>query len=733
MPAVFSFIFALAGQTLIYFFKNIPFGLIFFVLSAAALVIAGRGNTGNTGGKNDFFSSTFTLSKKAEVIILLLIFSIAIFMRLFRLGAIPAGGYCDEAANGLIALDILHGKALPVFNAGEYSTSNAAALIYLIAAVFKFAGAGMTQIRLTSALFGILAIPAIYFLIRSLAGAVPALTAAFLLAIMRWHITFSRIGFQAALGVFAVILVIYFAFRAYYSGKTGDFIILGFLSAFSIYAYRTAMLVPLVLMVFLIFLFFYDPAYFRSHIRGFAACAATALIALGPLIYYAANNKALFMNRQEQVSIFNRSVKYSPEKGTWEPETRPRLKLLLDNIKETLLMFNYRGDSNSRHNLPYEPELDFFTGMFAAVGFIFALTRLFNPVYFFFTSAFIILMSSGFFTIEAPQGLRTLNAMPCVIFFAVVFIGRFTSSFKDKKFRITAWIIIAASLLVSMMNNYNIYFNRQAVDPRCWEGFSTKEYYAGRIACAAISSGNHVVSVEEYLEHPTFIFESGTVSGCEKFDITAFLKLQGKKNDMTYVLPVAYMPLAEYLKEIYPHTVITVLSNKYEAKPLLIYFTISAADINSPAVNCAGSGAAAEFFEGHAFSGKSAREKEPAIMMTRFEDPGFKISSAIWTAQLYIIKAGTYLFDISSFGASRLIVDRKTLFGVIAQDDSLGASKNSSPVYLSKGSHLIRVEYDSNIHTSSSDGRGNAGLWLFWKQPGSGDLTLVPGCMLTPY
>jgi 4-amino-4-deoxy-L-arabinose transferase-like glycosyltransferase len=732
LPALLSLLFAAVGQCFIYYLKNIPAGLIFFLFAIIALVIVSRYNESSSADKNDFFPSSIVISKKMELIVFFIILTAAAFMRLYKIGSIPAGGYCDEAANGLIALDILHGKALPIFNAGQYNTSNAAALIYLITAVFKLIGSGMTQIRFTSVIFGILAVPAFYFLIRSLAGAVPALLGAFILAVMRWHINFSRIGFQASLGVFAVILVIYFTFKAYYNKKTSDFIILGLLVDFSIYAYRTAMVLPVALIVFLLFMFFYDPAYFKGNIRNFVLCVVTGLIGLVPLMYYAVNNRALFMDRQNQVSIFNSSASFSPETRTWISEKRPKFDVFADNVKKTFLMFNYKGDSNARHNLPYEPELDFIIGMFAITGFGFALTKLFNPVYFFFTTAFIILMSSGYLTIEAPQSLRTLNAMPCVIFFSLIFIGQFTATLKSRKEAVAGWGIIALLLVGSAAYNFNIYFNKQATDSRCWEDFSTKEYYAGEAARTAVLSGKSVVALNDYLQHPTFIFESGEDSRCEKFDMVNIFggQLSGDK-DIMYVLPVAYMPIANYLKEIYPHTNIAVFSNKFRANPLFICFTITSTDIKSPVIKIGKSGITAQFFEKNEFKGKSVAIKEPLIMMTHYDDPKFIIASAIWSGTLNIKEPGSYKFDISSFGASSIYIDKKLVFNVMPHDDRIGASTNSASIFLEKGSHFIRVEYNANNPSESSDGRGNAGLWLFWQKPGQKALTLVPGYLFS--
>jgi uncharacterized membrane protein len=230
----FSLISGIIGQTLMYVNKNIPAGVFFFIIAIVCLILADKNTSkpGNAG--KDLFQISFTLPMKTEMILFSLIIAVAAFMRLFEIDLIPAGCYYDEALNGLAAIDILHGKSLPIYLSPE-AANNAAVFMYYIAVAFKFFGIGATQIRLVSAILGILAVPAFYFLIRYMAGSIPALIGAFILAIMRWHIIFSRIGFHATFGVLLVILVLYFIIRAYYEEKTIDFILLGFTLSFSLY------------------------------------------------------------------------------------------------------------------------------------------------------------------------------------------------------------------------------------------------------------------------------------------------------------------------------------------------------------------------------------------------------------------------------------------------------------------------------------------------------------------
>ena len=140
-------------------------------------IISDRQNSGET--------ITTHISIKAEAIMFIIILVIAGFFRFYEIDKVPAGCFVDEAQNGFDALKIIKGE-LPVYVG--FSTHNAALYLYLIADMFTAFGAGVTQIRGTSALLGFLTVPAVYFLLRRTIGVPAAITGGLILAFMRWHV-----------------------------------------------------------------------------------------------------------------------------------------------------------------------------------------------------------------------------------------------------------------------------------------------------------------------------------------------------------------------------------------------------------------------------------------------------------------------------------------------------------------------------------------------------------------
>jgi 4-amino-4-deoxy-L-arabinose transferase-like glycosyltransferase len=96
---------------------------------------------------------------------LLAITAWAAFLRLYQIDSIPPGDGYDPAYYGLDALKILNG-ARPVFLRANFGRE--VMFSYLVAALFTVLGAGTTAIHVSSAIVGILTVPAVYLVAREI-------------------------------------------------------------------------------------------------------------------------------------------------------------------------------------------------------------------------------------------------------------------------------------------------------------------------------------------------------------------------------------------------------------------------------------------------------------------------------------------------------------------------------------------------------------------------------------
>lgn len=187
----------------------------------------------------------------------LLLFTFII--RIWRVTEAPASVNWDEAAVGYNAFSLLEtgrdefGKALPV-SLRSFDDYKPALYSYLSAVPVRFSGLTELSTRLTSVIYGTILVFAVLYLASKLTGSLKlGLIAGVFAAASPWAVHFSRIAFEANLGVglyYLAIAVFVFAFRR----PKACFWSL-FLFILSMYAYHAqrAIALPTFLALWLIF------------------------------------------------------------------------------------------------------------------------------------------------------------------------------------------------------------------------------------------------------------------------------------------------------------------------------------------------------------------------------------------------------------------------------------------------------------------------------------------------
>jgi len=147
------------------------------------------------------------IRRHGETSFCLFLIGVAFVLRIWHLGTIPAGFFCDEASIGYNAYTLTttgkdeHGKSFPIFfeSFGDYRPP-----LPFYAAVPFVAVFGLTEwsVRLASAVIGTLTVFVMYLFLKNLLWAtdqkqyagLTGLIGAGMLAISPWHIHFSRFG-----------------------------------------------------------------------------------------------------------------------------------------------------------------------------------------------------------------------------------------------------------------------------------------------------------------------------------------------------------------------------------------------------------------------------------------------------------------------------------------------------------------------------------------------------------
>jgi 4-amino-4-deoxy-L-arabinose transferase-like glycosyltransferase len=290
------------------------------------------------------------------VAVLALVAAVAAFLRFYDLGSNPGGLYADEAGEGLDALRLLH---QPGFRADwmvwfQSDGGREALFAYAVAGAFHFFGETAVVLRATAAAFGVAGVLAIGHLGRRF-GIWTGITAAAWAAGSLWLICISRDGMRNAIvplfGAVALIALLHWASRP---GRLSAVLAGGVTALAALYTYQPLKMLPVLVVVWLAWLYRSDRARF-SELRSGVVPFAIAFLAVGaPMIAVAITEPANYFGRAASVTTFNTAVEADSS--------------LPVHILRTLAMFGYTGDGNGRHDVYSLPLLPLPLTFLAALG-----------------------------------------------------------------------------------------------------------------------------------------------------------------------------------------------------------------------------------------------------------------------------------------------------------------------------------------------------------------------------
>ncbi|MCH7624742.1 MAG: glycosyltransferase family 39 protein [Chloroflexi bacterium] len=391
---------------------------------------------------------------------------LALIVRLVNLQELPAGLWFDEADNINQARHILSdpGNTL-VF---VPSTNLPSLFLLPIALVIELAGVSITTARLVSVAFGVAGVMAIFLLTRLALGSGLALIAAFLTAVMRWDINWSRIGMHGITGPLFGALTGYLLLKALRSERPAAFAFAGATLGLGMWFYASFRLFPLVIAFMILHRLVLGRSDRRRLIRNVLLMGVAAFIVAAPVVQSAIVDSEEFFSRTTDTSVFSL---YTPGEA---------LDQVWTGLGKHALMFNYKGDPNPRHNLPGAPMLDFLSGMLMILGMGVAFARWRNVALVVMPFWILFMMMPGVITLpfEAPQSLRSIVVIPAVVVLitlalaAVWWAGR---SAPWRPIRRATPLFLALLLAVIAISNLSTYFGAQASNPEVYASFSTDE------------------------------------------------------------------------------------------------------------------------------------------------------------------------------------------------------------------------------------------------------------------
>jgi len=634
------------------------------------------------------------LLKWAEPLSFSLILLIGIALRFNQLATVPAGTWFDEAQNSLEALHILRDPNYRPVYIPEL-TQLPALFFYGIALSFQFLGASTLAVRIVATLAGILTILFIYLMAKEFFDVRVALVSAFLLAVSSWHVNFSRFGMNGILTPLFATMSLYFLARALRTRHWLDYVWAGLAVGLGMHSYMAFSIFPAVIILYLTMrLLTGGRSFLQAQWRGILLGVLAALLAFAPLGWYGYKNPVAFGMRIESASIF---------RGKSQAEAVQAVK---ESTVKHLLMFNYRGDSNGRHNLPGRPMLDDTTGVLFVLGIALSLWRWRRAAYSTLIVWLGVMLAPGIFSVdfEAPQAYRTIGNTVAAALLAAVAVGAiwdaFRRGFRARGDRVFAVALVALLAFIGYAN-YDAYFNKQIKNFAVWAAYSSTESEIAK-KLQTFPDDVDVYISQIYQGHPTLKFLVPRFQGGKLFNLIEDVPVSRSVNkDVVYILEPSYAYAVDLLRIIYPGGAFREEMDPHNHVMFISGF-VRKEEI------AAAQGLDARYYaslDGQGTPILTQRDETIDYDGTRRKPPLPAPFYVEWQGSLFAQRYGTYILALESSGSGQVLVDGTP---VITSTGGLA----ERPLALAQGLHALR------IHVVEEKGPGK--IRLLWTTPGGG-------------
>ena len=388
---------------------------------------------------------------------LVAIMAIGAFFRFHQLSGIPPHPGSDHAEDLLNIEELAQGER-PVFfprNTGQ------APLPFYFEYLLHVLGLPINflTLKISTALIGMLAIPAMYVVGRELGGAPLGLIAAALCAWSKWPTLGARRGLTFAWAVFPAALLLAALLRYMRRGDRASVLSAGFWLGLGQYGYNAFKIVPaMVPIAFAISLF---DSRWRGRrgrlVRDGLLLTATSLLVFLPLLQYMLQRPEDFWYR----AMTRAGSQERPLPGT-------PAELFAGNLGRMALAFHFRGDQAWINTVTEEPFLDPVTGALFLGGLAVAGVRALRGSgrwAVVLVSLFVLTLASTLalaFPVENPGINRAAVAMPSVLVLAglpAAWLIRHARE-RGRGARTAVGVTLAGLAAFSVQQNYESYFVR---------------------------------------------------------------------------------------------------------------------------------------------------------------------------------------------------------------------------------------------------------------------------------
>ncbi len=421
--------------------------------------------------------------------VLLLILALGATLRFADLPGVPPEMTSDHVEKILDAARVRNGQHQVFFanNGGREPFQ-----MYAMALFAQLPGQGFnaTSLKLLSALEGMLAIVVMYWLGRTalnredprLANLVGLLLAA-LVAVSYWHVALSRLGLRIILTTVITGLLLIFMARALRDNRRGDYILAGLTLGFGLYTYQAVRMLPVLILAGVALAIVFKARSLKTfgrYLFNLTVLVVVAFVAFVPLFGYSLQYPQDFWRRTSGRLLGDDTIQETQPDGTIVQRDvtlqerleafNANLPILTDNLRNALLMFNWKGDVAWINAAPNRPAMDVFTGALFICGLAAWLARMIRrrDVFDWLVPLALVIMLlpsalSIAYPVENPSHTRTSGALPEAYLIAALPLALVVASIL-RLARGRAGVLLSGGLVALIVLgahnlNSNIYFN----------------------------------------------------------------------------------------------------------------------------------------------------------------------------------------------------------------------------------------------------------------------------------
>lgn len=407
--------------------------------------------------------------KNIKIIALILIVSLAAFLRLYRLDQVPPSLNWDEVAAGYNAYTIAnwgadeYGNRLPlVFK--SFGDDKHPVHIYITAVFVKVFGTTDFVTRLPSAVFGVLTVLAIYFLARKMfKNDLVGLLSSLFLAISPYHLQFSRGLWEVTFAIFFYILGLLLFYLGI--GKKPWLLPLSLFSfGISFFSYHSSKVVvpPTILLLSVL--------YFRDLSKNKTALVFGGLVIVLFVGLSIANPEILGFARIDQNKLSSEEIEktfiYKKTQNINLAKVEVTLKHSKNYFSPSYLFI--KGDQNPRHSMTVFGQFYKVDAFLIIVGVISLFLIRSKEVLVLLIWLLLAPIPAGFATGDSQNAVRASFMMGSLNILAALGAKQFIKLIKNKIWYVVAGLAILAPLLVEfglyLKYYYTEYSKKSAIE-----------------------------------------------------------------------------------------------------------------------------------------------------------------------------------------------------------------------------------------------------------------------------